>query len=190
MKKRGICTILAVALWVSTGQARDLRSKMWLIGGVQYGGILGSGDAGNTFDKGIGYHADYGIEFRSRWGWVIYGLSGYGTQNRVKDSKVKGSVFVPYFTEIRKSTPHVKFDHFFGVGFALSRLHIDKTKGSDNHMLITFGAGIQKFLPHKTGRGETVLEAVVRPYLITSNSLGQNWGFETRVSIGIGRRFR
>jgi hypothetical protein len=190
MRKCLLLLLLCSAAATASVRPYGNQPHVWILGGAQAGGFVGSGKAGNTFDKGAGVHLDFGVEFFKGWSWVMYGFSTTSTGNRVRDHRIGGRNTVPYFTEIRKASDHGTFRHFTGYGVAWNRLHLAGTEGSDNQAWITFALGVQKLLPPKKEirGGWTMLEALVRPYIVTGNAMGQNWGFEARVSVGRASR--
>jgi hypothetical protein len=153
------------------------QSNLYFGGGIQETKLLGTGNKDNEFTFGLGYVLEAGIHNpEDNFTWIIYGLAGSSHINRVKNSEREVSCFTPYYTEVRFSL-RTDLYMFWFLGFDWNRMHFDRTEGADNQYFYSIGAGasipIKKFF----------IQPKIKPYLVTSNSLGQSFGITFQLCI-------
>ena len=179
MRKPRLLLLLALCC-LSMEAAAQITSRAWMILGAQYSGIQGTGEGNNSFDMGYGGVFELGFYDTNGWGVVAYGTSLFRTKNRVGDHAVKARVFYPYYLDIRRYFLNPYVSPFFSFGGGFGRMHFDGTKGSDNLYILSTGFGV-----HIPGNSDAFIQVMVRPFYIFDNSVGQKWGIETHVGIGL-----
>lgn len=176
MKRLSVMIGIILSLHVSEAIAQG-KGSHYLIAGMQYGGLMGSGEAGNHFDKGTGFFVEWGVVEYGAGGTAI-GTGVYRTTNRVGESSAEASFYVPFYIEGRgkfKKHPH----YFWSFGIGWSRMHFEGTNDSDNQGFISAGVGRHIRLGEKG-----ILQATIKPYMVFWNSLEQRWGIEANMGIG------
>ena len=179
MRKLRLLLILALGC-LTTEAAAQITSRAWMILGAQYSGMQGTGEGDNAFDMGYGGVFELGFYEANGWGMVAYGTGLYQTKNRVGDDAVKARIFYPYYMDIRRYFLNRYVSPFFSFGGGFGRMHFEGTKGSDNQYFLSTGLGA-----HIPGNSDVFIQVMVRPFYIFNNSVGQKWGIETNVGIGL-----
>lgn len=155
------------------------QERLYIAGGIQETKLLGTGNENNEFTFGLGYALEFGIyNLEPGFSWAIYGLSGSSHKNRVKDSETEATCFAPYYTEFRLRLKEGQ-PFFCSVGFDWNRMHFAKTEGADNQYFYSVGFGAA--IPLKS----ILLLSKIKPYLVTSNSLGQSFGVSFQLQVGV-----
>lgn len=172
---------LGVVIWgiIILCFVSDVSAEKRLSIAVQYGGLMDSGIADNSFEKGIGVLGELGLVLPSGWEWVVFGTSVYWSENKVGKSTTKAQFYVPYYTDIRRSKKFGSFEPFLSIGTGWTRMHFDETDGSDNQWFISAGVGSYFRLGDRMA-----LQVMIKPYRVFANSLENEWGLETHAGIG------
>jgi len=170
--------IFTISVFVVLAPAQP---NLYFAGGIQETKFLGSGEKDNEFSFGLGYSFEIGIRNpENNFCWIMYGLAGSSHTNRVKNSVVNASCFTPYYTELRFDLK-TDLGMFWFVGWDWNRMHFDKTEGADNQYFYSVGVGA--YIPVK----KFFIQPKIKPYLVTSNSLGQSLGIAFQLHIGFQR---
>lgn len=164
--------LFTLVLLPNNTEAKDM---LIFSGGYNRNSFLGEGEAGNTFDYGHGYNFEFGFKDEN-FCWIIYGISGSTSDNHVKSSVAEATFFTPYYTEFRFYTFYGLLFYFFG--FDLNQMKFENTEGSDLQYFWSLGLGghIQM--------GSWFLQPKLKPYLVTSNTLDQDWGIQMQLNLG------
>ena len=152
--------------------------------GYQYSGLMGKGSADNSFDMGSGFILELSVYDKAieKQGFAVaFGTNAYWAKNRVGKSEASTHYYTPFYLDFRKfSLESRAIRPFLSWGTGWGRLHFNKTKGSDNQWLISFGGGVH--IPF--GKNGDIIQAVFKPYLVIGNDVKQTYGIETHIAYG------
>ena len=177
-----IVLLLCVCEAIAHGATRREIQENWLITGVQYGGLSGSGTAGNSFDTGTGVLAELGFFDSSGWGVAFLSTGANWSENHVRGDSEGVRFYTPYHMQVHKFfRPQDSLRPFYSIGLGWNRMHFESARGSDNQLLVSAGIGVRI----KMGRSPIIAQAKAGYYLVFWNDLGQKTGREVQISLGI-----
>jgi hypothetical protein len=172
---------MAIVLCSSLLQAQP--HYIILSGGFQETNMLGAGIADNKFDFGPGLNLEFGVYLSElHWTWIMYGYRSGKNTNHVKASEAQVTFSSPYYTELLFDIPSIsqenKMRFYWSLGFEYNEMQFGNTAGPDQQYYYTAGFGTYIYL------NNMFIQPRIKPYLVTSNSLGQNWGISLSVNVG------
>ena len=128
-----------------------------------------------------GFFSELGVFFtKNKWAMVLYGFNSYGSKNWVRGESIDATISVPIYMELRVFfNEKSSFSPFVSFGLGMNTIKFENTKGAEAHLLLTAGLGT-----HLLVGKNFLLQAMVRPYLMVNNELGQSFAFETQFGIG------
>jgi len=189
MKRLSIILGVILLFCVSNVLAQETKKerRSWLVGGVQYARLTGEGEAGNTFDKGIGIFGEIGFFFpKSKWAIVLYGLNMFSSKNWVKGESINATIWVPFYMEGRVFfNKESSISPFISFGGGVNSIKFENTKGAEVHGYISAGIGAHIL----TGK-KMLIQVQAKPYIIIGNNLGQSLGFEMHLGLGYSGRIK
>ena len=155
----------------------QIDSRMWFSGGATYGGFVGDGLKGNTFDKNVGFKLEIGSKGKSGLGFMWYSFSTYKSTNHLNESTIDAN-FTHHVWELRYFFGKKKFQPYLSLGIGVGTMKFDGMEGNDRFMVVPYGAGAQYIFD------PVLLEAYFKPFSASENQLEHNFGYETGILIG------
>ena len=169
------CAFLFCMLHLANAQSDP---RLWVSGGITYGGWADKGTKGNKFDLGPGYKFEFGQKFEgNKMALIWYSYGGYSSKNRLGESTVSTKMHQQIW-ELRYFWTDKKVDLYASLGMGFGAMRLSGMKGKDRYFMMPIGVGMQYVYK------KTLFETYLKPYLSTGNQLGHHLGWEAGIMVG------
>lgn len=177
MKHTSYFPFLIILLCFSQITFAQLVNRTWISGGATYGGFIGEGEKGNTFDQNAGFKFEFGSKGQGNWGFIWYSFSGYNSVNHLKESSVD-TKFKHHIWELRYFFGEKKFQPYLSFGIGVGTMKLEGMEGVDRFTVIPFGGGAHYIFER------VLIDAYFKPFSAAKNQLGHNFGYEAGILVG------
>ncbi len=172
--------LLIIVLSANFGQYDE--SIIVISGGTYIPMYLGKGEGDNLFSPRLpGFQFEFTFNNYENFEWVIWGIAHSNAINKVGESEVDVSFWMPYYTEFLFYQREKKNPLFMSFGYDYVRMRFPEFEKPDSHHNLTISGGWNLHVFNKA-----YLQFKVKPYIILGNSIGQWFGTNFIMNVHLG----